>query len=109
MSSKLQFRFLPAKQSCTVDLATAAQLLQEVHQEVASSACTLQVDGVKNPKVQSVYLADMPVHKAAFADNGTKVGTTATSLLNASLLFNAANHLQTRRAQIAVKSIELSQ
>lgn len=30
------------------------------------------VDGVSNPKVQSVYLADMPVHKAAFAGGGTQ-------------------------------------
>ena len=30
------------------------------------------VDGVNNPKVQSVYLADMPVHKAAFAGGGTQ-------------------------------------
>ena len=33
-----------------------------------------QVDGVKNPKVQSVFFDDMPVHRAAFADGGAQVG-----------------------------------
>ena len=33
-----------------------------------------QVDGVKNPKVQSVFFDDMPVHHAAFADGGAQVG-----------------------------------
>ena len=30
------------------------------------------VDGVRNPKVQSVFLEDMPLHKAAFAGGGTQ-------------------------------------
>ena len=34
----------------------------------------LQVDGVRNEKVQSVYLEDLPVHQAAFAHDGQKVG-----------------------------------
>jgi U3 small nucleolar RNA-associated protein 18 len=34
------------------------------------------VDGVDNPKVQSIYLEDMPVHKAAFANGGAQVIAT---------------------------------
>ncbi len=33
----------------------------------------MQVDGVKNPKVQSVFFDDMPVHRAAFANDGAQV------------------------------------
>ena len=33
----------------------------------------VQVDGVKNPKVQSVYFQDMPVYHAAFCCGGNKV------------------------------------
>lgn len=32
-----------------------------------------QIDGKKNPKVQSVYLQDCPIHTAAFVDAGNKV------------------------------------
>ncbi|KAG1679825.1 hypothetical protein FOA52_012738 [Chlamydomonas sp. UWO 241] len=32
-----------------------------------------QVDGVRNPRVQSIFLDDMPVHKAAFACGGTHI------------------------------------
>ena len=32
-----------------------------------------QIDGKKNPKVQSVYLQDTPIHTAAFVDSGNKV------------------------------------
>jgi len=35
-------------------------------------ACS-QVDGVENPKVQSVYFPDTPLHKAAFANDGAQV------------------------------------
>ena len=33
----------------------------------------VQVDGVKNAKVQSIYLEDLPIHKAAFANGGSQV------------------------------------
>ena len=42
--------------------------------ESDDDAVTPQVDGVKNPKVQSVFFDDMPVHRAAFADGGAQVG-----------------------------------
>ncbi len=32
-----------------------------------------QVDGIENPKVQSVYFPDTPLHKAAFANDGAQV------------------------------------
>lgn len=32
-----------------------------------------QVDGVRNPKVQSIFLDDMPIHQAAFASGGSHV------------------------------------
>ena len=35
-------------------------------------AC-LQVDGLENPKVQSVFFPDTPLHKAAFANDGAQV------------------------------------
>lgn len=31
------------------------------------------VDGVENTKVQSIYIEDMPIHQASFADGGSKV------------------------------------
>lgn len=31
------------------------------------------IDGVQNPKVQSIYLEDMPVHKAGFTSQGTRI------------------------------------
>ena len=31
---------------------------------------------MKNPKVQSVFFDDMPVHRAAFANGGAQVSTT---------------------------------
>lgn len=33
----------------------------------------MQVDGIENPKVQSVYFPDLPLHKAAFANDGAQV------------------------------------
>ena len=33
----------------------------------------MQVDGVRNPKVQSVFFEDMPVHRASFANDGAQV------------------------------------
>lgn len=33
----------------------------------------VQVDGVKNAKVQSVFLEDLPIHHAAFAAGGNQV------------------------------------
>lgn len=35
--------------------------------------CLSQVDGIKNPKVQSVFFEDMPVHRASFANGGAQV------------------------------------
>ena len=32
-----------------------------------------QVDGVRNPKVQSIFFEDMPIHRAAFANGGRQV------------------------------------
>jgi len=38
------------------------------------SACRWrQVDGVRNPKVQSIFFEDMPIHQAAFASGGSHV------------------------------------
>lgn len=34
---------------------------------------TLQVDGIENPKVQSVFFPDLPLHTAAFANDGAQV------------------------------------
>ncbi len=31
------------------------------------------MDGIENPKVQSVYFPDTPLHKAAFANDGAQV------------------------------------
>lgn len=33
----------------------------------------MQVDGARNPKIQSIYLDKFPIHKAAFAAGGTHV------------------------------------
>ena len=33
----------------------------------------VQVDGIENPKVQSVFFPDTPLHKAAFANDGAQV------------------------------------
>ena len=33
----------------------------------------MQIDGVRNPKMQSVFLDDMPIHRAAFASGGSQV------------------------------------
>ncbi len=41
-----------------------------------------QVDGVNNPKVQSVFFDDMPVHRAAFADGGAQVGFSNGMILS---------------------------
>ena len=35
----------------------------------------MQIDGIKNPKVQTVHLADLPIQKAAFAVGGSQVRT----------------------------------
>eukprot|EP00955_Chlamydomonas_euryale_P059265 357327-Chlamydomonas_euryale.AAC.1 len=35
--------------------------------------CGAQVDGVRNPRVQSIYLEDTPVHRAAFACGGSHI------------------------------------
>ena len=32
-----------------------------------------QVDGARNPKIQSIYLDKFPIHQAAFAAGGTHV------------------------------------
>ena len=42
------------------------------HVTAARVVC-LQVDGIENPKVQSVYFPDTPLHKAAFANDGAQV------------------------------------
>ena len=39
----------------------------------ASLCCCMQADGIENPKVQSVYFPDLPLHKAAFANDGSQV------------------------------------
>ena len=44
----------------------------------------VQVDGLENPKVQSVFFADTPLHKAAFANDGAQVEIIL--LINATLL-----------------------
>jgi len=36
-----------------------------------------QVDGVRNPKVQSIFFEDMPIHQAAFASGGSHVRARA--------------------------------
>lgn len=36
-------------------------------------SCFPQVDGLRNPLVQSLFLEDCPIHSAAFAAGGTKV------------------------------------
>lgn len=33
----------------------------------------VQVDGLRNPHVQTVFLEDMPIHSAAFASGGAQV------------------------------------
>lgn len=37
------------------------------------SKVSVQVDGVRNPKIQSIFFDDMPIHKAAFAVGGSHV------------------------------------
>lgn len=37
------------------------------------NACTTQVDGLHNPKVQVVYLQDCPIQKASWAAGGAQV------------------------------------
>lgn len=37
------------------------------------ATCCIQVDGIENPKVQSVFFPDTPLHKAAFANDGAQV------------------------------------
>jgi U3 small nucleolar RNA-associated protein 18 len=39
----------------------------------AVAAAILQVDGLRNPLVQSLFLQDCPIHTAAFAAGGSKV------------------------------------
>ena len=36
-----------------------------------------QVDGARNPKIQSIYLDKFPIHQAAFAAGGTHVVATS--------------------------------
>ncbi len=36
-----------------------------------------QVDGARNPKIQSIYLEKFPIHQAAFAAGGTHVIATS--------------------------------
>ncbi|KGL78968.1 U3 small nucleolar RNA-associated protein 18, partial [Tinamus guttatus] len=37
-----------------------------------------QVDGIKNPKIQSIYLESFPIHKACFSADGEQVIATGT-------------------------------
>uniref|UniRef100_A0A8C6YZE6 U3 small nucleolar RNA-associated protein 18 homolog n=1 Tax=Nothoprocta perdicaria TaxID=30464 RepID=A0A8C6YZE6_NOTPE len=37
-----------------------------------------QVDGIKNPKIQSIYLEGFPIHKACFSADGEQVIATGT-------------------------------
>lgn len=37
------------------------------------ACCVVQVDGLRNPLVQSLYLEDCPIHTAAFAAGGNWV------------------------------------
>ncbi len=47
----------------------------------------VQVDGVKNAKVQSVFLEDLPIHHAAFAAGGNQVGFKGTLVFACSSLW----------------------
>jgi hypothetical protein len=38
-----------------------------------------QIDGGRNPKVQTVFLEDMPIHKAAFSADGSQVCSHCSS------------------------------
>ena len=42
----------------------------------------MQVDGIENPKVQSVYFPDLPLHQAAFANDGAQVSAYSFWLLH---------------------------
>lgn len=39
--------------------------------------CSVQVDGVRNPKIQSIYLDNFAITQAAFAAGGSHVIATA--------------------------------
>jgi hypothetical protein len=41
--------------------------------ERLKGALCVQIDGVRNTKMQSVFLDDMPIHRAAFASGGSQV------------------------------------
>jgi hypothetical protein len=50
----------------------------------------MQIDGVKNPKVQSVFFHDMPIYKAAFCCGGDRVSTHTTSAYSLAESYNPA-------------------
>eukprot|EP00897_Mesotaenium_endlicherianum_P005820 jgi/Mesen1/5266/ME000263S04377 len=49
------------------------EMEEESWQSISVNARERQVDGKRNPKVQSIFLEDMPIHRAAFSADGRHV------------------------------------
>lgn len=62
------------------------------NENIAKSA-SLQIDGVENASVQTVFLDDLPIHKAAFACTGSKVQPNPKFSSFSQILMYGALHL----------------
>ncbi|KAM6049758.1 U3 small nucleolar RNA-associated protein 18 homolog [Theristicus caerulescens] len=60
----------------TVQFHPSAQVVMTAGQD--RSVSLFQVDGIRNPKIQSIYLESFPVYKACFSVDGEQVIATGT-------------------------------
>jgi len=73
VTSALSSQLLTTVQTCDYAFATGRiSAGMQMTWLLKVYACS-QVDGIENPKVQSVYFPDTPLHKAAFANDGAQV------------------------------------
>ncbi|XP_030317883.1 U3 small nucleolar RNA-associated protein 18 homolog [Calypte anna] len=70
-----QERFVDGRLS-TVQFHPSAQVVMTAGQD--RSVSLFQVDGIRNPKIQSIYLESFPIYKACFSVNGEQVIATGT-------------------------------
>ncbi|NXG49472.1 UTP18 protein, partial [Psilopogon haemacephalus] len=70
-----QERFVDGKLA-TVQFHPAAQVVMTAGQD--RSVSLFQVDGLRNPKIQSIYLKSFPIYKARFSADGEQVIATGT-------------------------------
>ncbi|XP_026717094.1 U3 small nucleolar RNA-associated protein 18 homolog [Athene cunicularia] len=60
----------------TVQFHPSAQVVMTAGQD--RSVSLFQVDGIRNPRIQSIYLEGFPIHKACFSVDGEQVIATGT-------------------------------